>query len=70
MMMIADDADDDKEFMNQYQLQFSSICHDYSIKFNIIPQLFQKKVGIFIPLEVLVWVMTACRVLRSRLTYF
>ena len=39
-------------------------------KFNIIPQLFPKKVGIFIPLEVLAWVMTACRVLRSRLTYF
>ena len=39
-------------------------------KFNIIPQLFPKKVGIFIPLEGLAWVMTACRVLRSRLTYF
>ena len=39
-------------------------------KFNIIPQLFSKKVGIFIPLEVLAWVMTACRVLCSRLTYF
>ena len=40
-------------------------------KFNIIPQLFpKKKVGIFIPLELLAWVMTACRVLRSRLTYF
>ena len=39
-------------------------------KFNIIPQHFPKKVGIFIPLEVLAWVMTACRVLRSRLTYF
>ena len=39
-------------------------------KFNIIPQLFPKKVGIFIPLEVLAWVMTACGVLRSRLTYF
>ena len=39
-------------------------------KFNIIPQLFPKKVGIFIPLEVLAWVMTACRVLGSRLTYF
>ena len=39
-------------------------------KFNIIPQLFPKKVEIFIPLEVLAWVMTACRVLRSRLTYF
>ena len=31
---------------------------------------FPKKVGIFIPLEVLAWVMTACRVLRSRLIYF
>ena len=39
-------------------------------KFNIIPQLFPKKVGIFIPLEALAWVMTACRLLRSRLTYF
>ena len=39
-------------------------------KCNIIPQLFPKKVGIFIPLEVLAWVMTACWVLPSRLTYF
>ena len=39
-------------------------------KFNIIPQLFPTKVGIFIPLVVLAWVMTACRVLRSRLTDF
>ena len=39
-------------------------------KYNIILQLFSKKVGVFIPLEVLVWVMTACWVLRSRLTYF
>ena len=39
-------------------------------KFNIISQLFPKKVGIFIPLEVMAWVMTACRVLCSRLTYF
>ena len=39
-------------------------------KFNIIPQLFPKKVGIFIPSEVLAREMTACRVLRSRLTYF
>ena len=37
---------------------------------NIIPQLFPKKVGIFIPLEVLAWVMTACLVLHSRLIYF
>ena len=29
-------------------------------KYNIIPQLFPKKVGIFIPVEVLAWVMTAC----------
>ena len=34
------------------------------------PPTFSKKVGIFIPSEVLAWVMTACRVLRSRLTYF
>ena len=37
---------------------------------NIIPQLFYKKVEIFIPLEVLAWVMTACWVLHSRLIYF
>ena len=34
------------------------------------PNFFQKKIGIFIPLEVLAWVIIACRVLRSRLTYF
>ena len=39
-------------------------------KFNIIPNFFPKKVGIFIPLEVLVWVKTACWVLCSTLTYF
>ena len=39
-------------------------------KFNIIPNFFPKKVEIFIPLEVLAWVKTACRVLCSRLTYF
>ena len=39
-------------------------------KFNIIPNFFPKKVGIFIPLGVLAWVKTACPVLRSRLTYF
>ena len=39
-------------------------------KFNIIPNFFPKKVGIFIPLEVLAWVKTAFQVLRSRLTYF
>ena len=39
-------------------------------KYNIIPQLFPKKVEILIPLEVLAWVMTACWVLHSRLTYF
>ena len=39
-------------------------------KYNIIPKLFQKKVGIFIPSEVLAWVVTACCVLHSRLTYF
>ena len=38
-------------------------------KFNIIPNFFPKKVGIFIPLEVLAWVKTTCQVLRSRLTY-
>ena len=41
-------------------------------KFNIIciPKLFPKKVGIFIPFKVLAWVMIACWVLPSRLTYF
>ena len=29
-------------------------------KYNIILNFFQKKVGIFIQLEVLAWVMTAC----------
>ena len=29
-------------------------------KLNLIPQLFQNKLGFFIPLEVLAWVMTAC----------
>ena len=39
-------------------------------KYNIIPQLFPKKVEIFIPLQVFAWVNTACRVLCSRLIYF
>ena len=39
-------------------------------KYSIIPQLFQKKVGIFVSLEVLAWVMTAYWVSHSRLTYF
>ena len=39
-------------------------------KYNIIPQLFPKKLGFFIPLEVFAWVMTACWVLCSRLIYF
>ena len=45
-------------------------------KYNIIPQLFftpnffEKKLGIFIPLEVLAWVMIACWVLHSRSKYF
>ena len=43
---------------------------DASDKFNIIPQPFPKEFGIFIPLEVLVWVMTVCWVLHSRLIYF
>ena len=59
------------QVMHNYVHWHSSI--DYCVKgaldkFNIISQLFPKKVGIFIPLEVLAWVMTACRVLRSRLT--
>ena len=39
-------------------------------KFNIIPNFFPKKSVIFIPLQVLAWVKTACQVLSSRLTYF
>ena len=39
-------------------------------KCNIIPNFFQKKVEIFIPLEGLGWVMTARWVLCSRLVYF
>ena len=39
-------------------------------KYSIIPKLFPKKVGIFIPLKVLAWVVTACWVSRSRLIYF
>ena len=39
-------------------------------KYNIIPQLFPKKVGIFVPFEVLAWEMTAYWVSRCRLTYF
>ena len=41
-------------------------------KYNVIIQLFPKKVGIFVPLEVLAWVpvMIAYRVLSSRMTYF
>ena len=34
------------------------------------PQLFPKKVEIFIPLEMLAWVMIACWVSHYRLTYF
>ena len=34
------------------------------------PNFFQKKVGIFVPLEVLAWVMIACWVSCFRLTYF
>ena len=34
------------------------------------PNFFKKKVGIFIPIEMLAWVMTVCQVLCSRLTYF
>ena len=39
-------------------------------KYNIIPKAFPKKARIFIPIEVLAWVMTTCWVLRSWLTYF
>ena len=38
-------------------------------KFNIISN-FSNKVDIFIPLEVLAWVMTACWVFLSKLIYF
>ena len=61
--------------------QFSRACSHYNVtvrsyikgaldKDNIIPQLFPKTVGIFIPLEVLAWVMIACWVLHSRLIFF
>ena len=39
-------------------------------KYNIIPNFSPKKVGIFISLKVLAWLMTACWVSRSRFTYF
>ena len=39
-------------------------------KNNIILQLFPKKVGVFIPKEVLAWIMTAWWLLLSRRTYF
>ena len=38
-------------------------------KYNIIPPTFSKKVVIFIPLEVLAWVTTACWISCSRLFY-
>ena len=56
--------------LNSEKLLLSTSVKGALDKFNIIPQLFPKKVGIFIPLEVLAWVMTACQVVRSRLTYF
>ena len=49
------------------------ICYSLELKGALVqhhPQLFPKKVGIFIQLAMLAWVMTACRVLRSRLIYF
>ena len=57
----------------EFQLQILCCFGDMTIKcevkgaldkFNIIPQLFPKKVGIFIPLEELAWVITACQVLH------
>ena len=45
-------------FMNEPSLYF--YLKGALDKYNIIPQLFPKKVWIFIPLEVLAWVMTAC----------
>ena len=39
-------------------------------KYKIIPQLFPKKVGIFVLLEVLTWVMTVYWVLHSTVSYF
>ena len=59
------------ETMCSYGLKHLHIIKEALDKFNIIPNFFLKKVGIFIPLEVLAWsVKTACQVLRSRLTYF
>ena len=37
-------------------------------KYNITPIFFPKKLGL--PFEVLAWALTACQVLRCRLTYF
>ena len=59
-----------RRWAKQKNLIFYSLIKGTMDKFNIIPQLFPKKVGIFIPLAVLAWVMTACRVLCSRLIYF
>ena len=42
----------------------------YVDKYNIILQLSPKRVEIFILLEVLAWVMTACWILHSSLIYF
>ena len=64
-----------KEISNYYMWCF--VDEEYEMllkraldKYNIILQRFPKKIGIFIPLEVLAWVMTACWVLLSRLAYF
>ena len=40
--------------------QFKTCLKGALDKYNIIPQHFQKKVGIFIPLEVFAWVMAVC----------
>ena len=56
--------------MHQYELQFRSRnLKGHWVSLRSSPT-FSKKVVIFIPLAVLAWIMTACWVLRSRLTYF
>ena len=53
-------------FVNYWLLSYMSSvvsCHNvkisvqYQVKYNIIPNFFQKQGGIFIPLEVLAWAM-------------
>ena len=56
-----------------YQCMITWMCFWFKGAFmdkcNIIPQFFQKKVGILVPLKVLAWVMTTCWVSCSWLSY-